>query len=142
MPPPGQSPAGPQPSQEEPDTELARLRTEISTLRAALETRQLTGQATGLVAGWLRVSTREAWEILRIISNVTNLRAREVARLLVASINGPVPDLGDQESLRNIAGALDIARKRRSHHHIEPHPASAGGAPPAASGTPPKDAKN
>ena len=105
---------------------VQRLEAELASLSRAVATRELTGQATGLLAAWLTVGTDEAWRILRIVSNLTNLPAREVARLLVASANGPVTG-ADEEALRVIADALPPARERAA----QPRPRTIQPTPPA-----------
>ena len=94
--------------------EIERLKKEVESLRRGLVTRELIGQATGLLAAWLRISTGEAWEVMRALSNHTNLRAREVARLLVASADGPVTEPEDRAALDQLAGAIDTERTRRT----------------------------
>jgi phage-related minor tail protein len=104
---------------------MQRLEREVATLRCGLATRELTGQATGLLAAWLHIGTDEAWEVMRALSNHTNVRARDVARLLVASVNGPVTDPDDRQMLGKIAGALNSERARHTVASARlPHAAS------------------
>ncbi|MBT0773651.1 ANTAR domain-containing protein [Kineosporia sp. J2-2] len=99
-----------------PDVPVEQLWAEVESLRRGLLTRELTGQATGLLAAWLSITTDQAWQIVSGVSNHTNLRAREVARLLVDSANDAVAGEADQEQMLKIADAIDIVYAR----HIRP----------------------
>ncbi len=90
---------------DELQAQVARLQEEVRTLEAGMETREMIGNACGLAAAWLSISTVQAWEIVRIMSNLTNMRAREVARLLVASANNSLVNVEDHEAARRIADA-------------------------------------
>lgn len=90
---------------------VQRLEAEVDSLHRALATREVIGQATGLVAAWLTIGTEQAWQVLRKVSSLVNVPVREVGRLLVASANGPVTG-PDAETLRMVAEALLPARER------------------------------
>ncbi len=99
---------------------VEQLEAEVASLSRAVTTREVTGQATGLLAAWLTIGTDEAWQVLRIVSNLTNLPAREVARLFVASANGPVTG-SDGDAIRQIADALPLARERAAQPRSKTH---------------------
>jgi hypothetical protein len=61
------------------------LAAEIAQLKEGLATRTVIGQATGIVAGRLHVSTGTAWEIVRRASTDCNIKVRRVADIIVAS---------------------------------------------------------
>jgi hypothetical protein len=61
---------------------------EIAQLRDGLVTRTVIGQATGIVAGRLQVSTDAAWQLLRRASGNTNRKLRRVAEAIVATHDG------------------------------------------------------
>ena len=86
----------------------ADLAAEIATLRDAIATRTIIGQATGLLAGQLNISTPMAWRVMRRLSNETNIKLRDIARALVDAHDGRLPD-GDGEVARAIGSALGAA---------------------------------
>jgi response regulator NasT len=100
----------------EPAPQLADLDHELHTLREALHSRTLTGQATGLLAARLNLSTDQAWHVLRVTSNVTNLKLRDVARIVVAGQDRALTPR-DAPIAARINEALPTAVFRAQHHH-------------------------
>jgi hypothetical protein len=87
------------------DTDLA---SEVATLRDAIATRTVIGQATGLLAGQLNITTPTAWRVIRRLSNETNIKLRDVARALVDVHDGRRP-AADDGVARAIGAALGPA---------------------------------
>jgi hypothetical protein len=84
------------------------LATEVATLRDAIATRTIIGQATGLLAGQLGIPTYVAWRVMRRLSNETNIKLRDIARALVDAHDGRrSPE--DVEIGRAIGAALGAA---------------------------------
>src|SRR4051812_15654781 len=69
----------------------AELELEVVHLRRALESRTLIGVATGLLAERYGCTSTQAWALLRRLSSHANVKIREVARGLVAEVDG-MPD--------------------------------------------------
>jgi hypothetical protein len=84
------------------------LAAEIRTLRDAIATRTIIGQATGLLAAQLDISTPMAWRVMRRLSNETNIKLRDIARALVDAHDGRRP-AGDADVARAISAALGAA---------------------------------
>jgi hypothetical protein len=61
---------------------------EIAQLRQALAHRALTSQATGILAGQLDIETDLAWAVLIRLSNITNIKLRDVARVVIDRHDG------------------------------------------------------
>ena len=89
----------------------ADLAAEVATLRDAIATRTIIGQATGLLAGQLNITTPMAWRVMRRLSNETNVKLRDIARALVDAHDGRRPP-GDVELGRVIGAALGSALAR------------------------------
>ena len=87
------------------DTDLA---VEVATLRDAIATRTIIGQATGLLAGQLNITTPMAWRVMRRLSNETNIKLRDIARALVDAHDGRRPPT-DEGVGRAIGAALGPA---------------------------------
>ena len=66
---------------------LRNAQQEIETLRAALETRTVIGQATGLLMRDLNLSAAEAFRELVITSSHTNVKVRDLASAMVEEAN-------------------------------------------------------
>jgi transcriptional regulator with GAF, ATPase, and Fis domain len=60
-------------------------------LQAALASRAVIDQAVGIIVGQNRCTTDEAFEVLRSISNNRNVKLRDVATHMVASVSGQPP---------------------------------------------------
>jgi hypothetical protein len=65
------------------DEEVERLQKEVATLRRALESRTVIGYAVGLVMSSAGMSSTEAFDELRRISNRTHQKVRDVAEKMV-----------------------------------------------------------
>lgn len=61
-------------------------------LRAALETRTVIGQALGIIMGQNRCSQHEAFTMLRSASSRRNLKLRDLAASIVATVGGSVAE--------------------------------------------------
>jgi len=66
---------------------LRNAQKEIRTLKEALETRTVIGQATGLLMRDLDLSDAEAFRELVLTSSHTNVKVRELASALVEAAN-------------------------------------------------------
>jgi AmiR/NasT family two-component response regulator len=73
---------------EDAQHELVELRAEVAELHHALETRELIGQATGILVATFGCSSREAFQMLVRQSQHTNQKLRDIARTLVQSTSG------------------------------------------------------
>jgi hypothetical protein len=93
-----------------PDPTGTDLAAEVATLRDAIATRTIIGQATGLLAGQLSITTPVAWRVMRSLSNETNIKLRDIARALVDAHDGRRH--GDPETSRAISAALGVALTR------------------------------
>ncbi|GAB3991130.1 ANTAR domain-containing protein [Nocardioides marmoraquaticus] len=67
---------------------VAALEADVENLEAALETRTRIGTAIGLLAERYDTDTDRAWALLTRLSNHSNHKVQEVARLLVAVTDG------------------------------------------------------
>jgi hypothetical protein len=76
---------------------VADLEETVSQLRAGLETRQQVGVATGLIAAELGIPPDEAWALLVRLSQRTNVKVRDVGRVVVDAYNGRLT--GENEAL-------------------------------------------
>ena len=84
------------------------LAAEVATLRDAIATRTIIGQATGLLSGQLGIPTDVAWRVMRRLSNETNIKLRDIARALVDAHDGRRSP-ADAEIGRAIGAALGAA---------------------------------
>ena len=66
------------------------LLVEIYQMRTALASRTITSQATGLLASQFGMPTERAWSLLREISNMSNRKLLDIARIVV-DIHNDVP---------------------------------------------------
>lgn len=87
------------------DGQVAALQREVALLREGLVHRATIGQATGVLAGRLNLNTDVAWRSLIRMSSHTNVKLRDVARVLVAAHNGTV-GAEDQALAEQIATVL------------------------------------
>ena len=71
-----------------PHQEVAELTAVVTQLRDGMATRQLIGTATGLVAGRFGCTSEQGWAVLARASQHTNIKVREIARVLVDAHNG------------------------------------------------------
>ena len=100
--------ATPQPAGPDGSVDGTDLAVEVATLRDAIATRTIIGQATGLLAGQLNITTPMAWRVMRRVSNETNIKLRDIARALVDAHDGRRPP-GDDAVARAIGAALGPA---------------------------------
>ena len=105
------------------------LAVEVATLRDAIATRTIIGQATGLLAGQLNITTPMAWRVMRRLSNETNIKLRDIARALVDAHDGRRPP-GDDSVARAIGGALGPALAAAREDGVDGDAAATGDAPP------------
>jgi hypothetical protein len=91
--------------------QVAVLREEVAGLRRALESYSTIDMARGIVMASLSCSKEEAWLILVEVSQHTNVKLRDIARHIVASVAGePVP--------RSVGAAMATALGRvRADRH-------------------------
>jgi len=91
------------------DTDLAgrvlRLEREIASLQEAVRTRTLIGTAIGILAERYGCTSEQAWALIGRVSSHTNVKARDVARVVVASADGS-HDAGDRVLLDTLAPHL------------------------------------
>lgn len=71
---------------------VAELEAEVEQLRAALRSRQQIGLITGVLVEQFGLTPEQAWLVLRRLSSLTNLKVRDVARLLIAGYFGQLAD--------------------------------------------------
>ncbi len=81
------------------------LRLQIRNLELAMESQRLIGVAIGLLAQRAGVGTDEAWQHLVRVSQDTNIKVREIARILVEARNGQAQP-ADAASLAVVAARL------------------------------------
>lgn len=89
----------------ETDRQLEELRGEVETLRRALESRTSIALATGMLAERHRCSSSAAWDLISRVSSHTNIKVREVARLVVALADGTTTE-SDAELVARLAAHL------------------------------------
>ncbi|MFC3994391.1 ANTAR domain-containing protein [Nocardiopsis sediminis] len=89
------------------EQENLRLRRQITTLNAALESRADIDRAVGMIMAGARCDAAEAWTRLVAVSNDTNLKVRDICRALTDAGGGdgarPARDLAD--ALRRLGRA-------------------------------------
>jgi hypothetical protein len=73
-------------------TALAHAKEEIDTLKEALRTRTMIGQATGLLMRDLGLSTQGAFAHLIELSSHTNVKIRDIAAQMVVEANSQAED--------------------------------------------------
>jgi hypothetical protein len=92
-------------SPEDLRAEVARLEHEVLQLREAVATRTLLGTAIGMLAERYGCTSQQAWTLITRVSSNSNLKAREVARLVVALADGTL-EPGDEAHVASIAPHL------------------------------------
>jgi hypothetical protein len=83
-------------------TRVAELEATIAQLREGMVSRQQLGVVTGIVAAKLEVTPDEAWAVLVRLSQDTNVKVREVGRVIHDAFTGQLAS--EDEGL---AGILD-----------------------------------
>src|SRR4051812_16356526 len=68
--------------------DVAELTQLVAQLRSGMASRQLIGIATGLVAGRFGCTTEQGWAVLTRVSQHTNIKLREIARVMVEAHDG------------------------------------------------------
>jgi hypothetical protein len=96
------------------------LEQEVATLRTALATRLLIGQASGMLAAVLSMSTDDAWQVLRITSNATNIKVRDVARILIDGHNETLAEADAVAAVRIADGLVAAAEDVRRFSRADP----------------------
>ncbi|WP_330282615.1 ANTAR domain-containing protein [Streptomyces sp. NBC_00588] len=87
---------------------VASLQAEVLQLRRAVESHAIVDQAIGVVITVAGLRPDQGWQVLKHISQHTNLKLREVARCLVGWPSGsPLPDV----IRRALPHAVDHARR-------------------------------
>ena len=76
------------------DDEVARLREETAHLLKAIESRDVIGQAKGILMERQKVTATEAFEELRQASQQANIKLVDIARELAESGEWPVGRMG------------------------------------------------
>ncbi|MDT0438765.1 MULTISPECIES: ANTAR domain-containing protein [Streptomyces] len=104
-PPPDPAPAA--------DREVRRLETEVAQLHEAVASHAVVDQAIGVVVALAKTTPADGFQVLREISQHTNVKLRAVAGHLIAWTQGrPLPP--------DVAQALDAVLRR-----VTPHPPEA-----------------
>ncbi|MFC4563342.1 ANTAR domain-containing protein [Nocardiopsis mangrovi] len=93
--------------QVELEQENRRLRRQITTLNAALESRADIDRAVGMIMAGARCDAAEAWTRLVAVSNDTNLKVRDICRALTGAGTGgaPLPTRDLADALRRLGRA-------------------------------------
>jgi hypothetical protein len=101
---PSGEPSRPIRATEVPDAPEA-LRDEVAHLHEAMGSQRDIGMAIGLMSARFSCSTEQAWRTMLRISQDSNTKVREVARVLVATHDGSA-DADDLARLETFAGHL------------------------------------
>jgi hypothetical protein len=92
---------------------MARLEQENAQLRHAVDSHALVDQAIGVLVAAHRLPPAAGFEVLREVSQHTNIKLHTVAETLIAwALGQPLPEPMGQE--------LDAAVRRRSHRENAP----------------------
>lgn len=67
---------------------IRALEDQVINLQRAIDTQRLIGTLIGMLATRRNLSTDDAWAALQQISQRTNIKIREIARVWVADVNG------------------------------------------------------
>ncbi|WP_433917495.1 ANTAR domain-containing protein [Streptomyces canus] len=95
------------------DASTARLEQENAQLRHAVGSHATVDQAIGVLVATRRIPPAAGFEVLREVSQHTNIKLHTVAETLIAwGLGQPLPERVDQE--------LDAAVRRRSHRGQSP----------------------
>ena len=68
------------------------LQRKVDNLMVALASQRMIGMAVGIVAQRSSCSVTEAWERLTRLSQDTNIKVRELARVIIDAVNGTLRD--------------------------------------------------
>ncbi|WP_329438081.1 ANTAR domain-containing protein [Streptomyces canus] len=95
------------------DATVARLKQENAQLRHAVDSHATVDQAIGVLAANRRIPPAAGFEVLREVSQHTDIKLHTVAEALIAwGLGEPLPEPVDQ--------VLDAAVQRRSHRGQTP----------------------
>lgn len=101
-----------EPGEANPDDQLLALREEVRQLRHAIAWRPVIDQARGVLMARYECSSRQAWDILRETSQLSNTKLRTVAAAVVAAATrGTTPPQRLREAL-----------SRATARHVPPAP--------------------
>ena len=78
-----------------PGDEVAQLRNEVDNLLKAVESRDVIGQAKGILMERHKITAAEAFDALRSESQHSNVKVVDIARLLADTGEWPVGRKGD-----------------------------------------------
>ncbi|WP_330341790.1 ANTAR domain-containing protein [Streptomyces sp. NBC_00557] len=71
---------------------LSELQAEVDQLKEAVTSHAVIDQAIGMVVAWGRVTPDQGWEVLKEVSQHTNIKLRNIAELiLVWARRGDIP---------------------------------------------------
>ncbi|WP_069770307.1 ANTAR domain-containing protein [Streptomyces sp. LUP30] len=91
---------------------VAALEQEVDQLRQALASRAEIDQAMGVVAAVCRMSPENSWDVLRQVSQHTNIKLREVAQHVMRwVVSGRLPD-----EIRPAMRAAVVRTRHRTRH--------------------------
>ena len=79
-----------------PDDEVAQLRVEVAHLLKAVESRDVIGQAKGILMERQKITATEAFDALRLASQQSNIKVVELARRLADTGEWPVGRIGGE----------------------------------------------
>ncbi|MFG2577113.1 ANTAR domain-containing protein [Streptomyces sp. NPDC048481] len=100
------------PDHDELVQKVAALEQEVDQLRQALASRADIDQALGVVAAVCRLSPENSWEVLRQVSQHTNIKLRDVARHVMRWVaSGRLP-----EEIRPAMRAAVLRTRHRARH--------------------------
>ncbi|AVV47006.1 ANTAR domain-containing protein [Streptomyces sp. ID05-04B] len=89
---------------------VAALEQEVEQLRQALTSHAVIDQAIGVVAAVCRLPSQESWDVLKQVSQHTNIKLREVAHLVLRWVEcGRLPD-----EIRPVMRAAVVRTRERS----------------------------
>ncbi|SDK30221.1 ANTAR domain-containing protein [Streptomyces indicus] len=105
------------------------LRTELAHLRRAMETRPVIDMARGLLMATFRLDAEDAWTVLVEVSQHTNIKLHEVARMLLDA--GTAEETVDPQVQQEVAAAVGrlTARSAASASERPAEVSSNGSAP-------------
>jgi hypothetical protein len=90
---------------DEPPQPAEAMRDEIAHLHEAVRSQRDIGMAIGLLSARFGCSTEQAWRTMLRVSQDSNTKVRNVARVLVNTHDGTA-DVGDRELLRAFVAQL------------------------------------
>ncbi|WP_329406387.1 ANTAR domain-containing protein [Streptomyces sp. NBC_00704] len=110
------------PDHDELVQKVAALEQEVDQLRQALASRADIDQALGVVAAVCRLSPENSWDVLRQVSQHTNIKLRDVAQHVMRWVmSGRLP-----EEIRPAMRAAVLRTRHRARHGAAGGPGSPG----------------